>query len=55
MSLINPDNFRIATVECTRCNEKIENPTDEERRAFSAAHIHGNEILQAWFDKGGSL
>lgn len=51
MSLINPANFRIASVSCTGCNETITNPTDEERRAFSAAHIHGNPTLQAWFDR----
>lgn len=51
MPLINPGELKIATVECTLCNETITSPSDAERMAFSAAHVHGNATLQAWFEK----
>lgn len=51
MSLINPDDFHIASVECTGCNVILANPTDREKWEFSRDHIHGNPMLQAWFDR----
>jgi endogenous inhibitor of DNA gyrase (YacG/DUF329 family) len=50
MSLINPDEFRIKTIECMSCETSVEYPNDAERRAFNMHHIHGNPMLQAWFD-----
>jgi hypothetical protein len=51
VSLVNPDELSLATVSCTSCDVTITNPTSAEHFAFSAAHIHGNATLQAWFDK----
>jgi hypothetical protein len=51
MSLINPDDYHIASVECTGCDVKIVNPTDMQKWEFARDHIHGNEVLQRWFDR----
>jgi hypothetical protein len=51
MSLINPGEMSLATVECTSCDVTVTNPTPAEHMAFSAEHIHGNATLQAWFTK----
>jgi len=51
VSLINPDDFHIASVECTGCKVVIKNPTEVEKFEFARDHIHGNPMLQAWFDR----
>lgn len=51
MPLINPDDFHVATIECTQCDEKIVNPSEADRFEFQAAHIHGNDLLRALFEK----